>query len=78
MTVVSTQGGESNSGNVSMHAQQEEDFRRMSSPDGRLRVREDGDCSERAVPGCCYPESPRNCCALCVVCLLSLGTGAPN
>jgi len=37
-------------------------------PDGHLRIREDGDCSERVVPGCCYLESSRNRCALCVVC----------
>ena len=28
-------------------------------PDGGLRVYEDSDCSERPVPGCRYPESPR-------------------
>ena len=40
-------------------------------PDGRLHVREDGDCSEGVVPGCCCPESHRNRSALCVVCLLA-------
>ena len=37
----------------------------------RLRVREDGDCSEGVAPGCCCPASPRNRSALCVVCPLA-------
>ena len=41
------------------------------SPDGRLRVREDGDCSERG-PWLLLPGVPRNRCVLCVVCIFLL------